>query len=198
MIISVTSKIDDVLKGLSELEKDAVPNAAQQALNRAGRTVQSRTVKELATEMALRKQSDIRALITITKAAKGSLSVKVTVMDKALGVEASKKLLVKQNFKGKGSSKRRVFKVNYKGEVIDQAFRVQNLGGMSGKGIFTPLPDQPRYKTGNRQISRVFSFTTVQELIHAKLDEMQEKIGTERFEVEFDTALANALRRLRL
>ena len=192
-MISVKAHIEGVTSALSALEKEVVPRAAQQALNRAGDTVRSRTVKELATEMALRRQSDLKGIITVKKAARGNLSVSVTVTSKSLGIEASKKTLVRQTRK-KG---RKVFKITYKGEAIDQAFRPDNLGQLSGKGVFTPIVGQ-RYATGNRAMSRKFSFTTVQEMAHAKIDEIQEKVGVDRFAVEFDRSLANEIRKIGL
>jgi hypothetical protein len=198
MNVSVKAKLDDVLNGLSDLQKDAVPQAAQQALNRSGQTVLSRTVKEVAADMGLRKQSDLRPLVTITKAAKGNLKVQVTINDKTLGLEYSKQAIVRQTTRGKGKSRRKAFSVTYKGGSIPNAFRVQNYGKLSNVGIFVPDPKGEKTKLGHRAIKRVFLFSTVQEAVHAKVDEIQEAVGSERFEVEFDRALANALSKLRL
>lgn len=47
-------------------------------------------------------------------------------------------------------------------------------------------------------MSHVLTFTTVQEMAHRKIDEIQEKVGLDRFQIELDRALSEALRRLRL
>lgn len=198
MKITATANVKDVIAGLKELRESAVPGVLTQALNRTGATVRTVTVRALQDEMQLRSQKELRALITVTKASKGNLRVTVSVRSKALGIELSTRTIVKQTRRGKGSSKRKVWSITYKGEQVEQGFGPSNLPQFGGKGIFVPVAGGGRNSRGNRKMSHALTFTTVLEMVHAKIDETQEKIGLERFAIELDRALSNALRRLRL
>jgi len=190
-MISVTAHIESVTSALSELQRDVVPRATQQALNRAADTVRSRTTKEIARVMALRRQGLLKGIIVLHKASKNSLSATVTTSDKNLGLEDTKNTVVRVYRKGK----RRISKVVFKGQTLDGAFRIEQIGNLS-RGIFKA--GEGKYGSGNRKVKRLFAYPVLQELIHGQIDKIQEQVGTERFEVEFDRALANELRRLRL
>lgn len=196
MRISVKAHIADVIKGLNELERECVPRATQQALNRVAPTVKTRTVRELQSELKLRNQGGLRASIKVTKASKGNLSAEVSTADRSIKMDETRNAVVKVTRKrvagGKGSRKHS--KVIFKGQLLDGAIQV----------TLSPLrsirkKEGGRYSSGKKsqRIAPVYAYTQVQELIKAKIDELQEKVGVERFGIEFDRALTEGLRRLR-
>ncbi len=195
MRISVQAHIKDVVKGLSELEREVVPRVTQQALNRVAPTVRTMTVRAMQAELRLRNQAGLRAIIKVTKAQKGNLSAEVSTHDKSIKMDETRNAVVKVTRKrivgGKGTRKHT--KVVFKGHTLEGAIQVE----LSPRSI--RKKPGGRYSSGKRsqKIAPVFAYSALQELIHAKIDEQQEKLGVARFSVEFDRALSEGLRRLR-
>lgn len=185
--------VKEVIRGLNELEKKRVPTATVQALNRAGSTVKTRTIREMREELALKNQKKLRKAIRQEKASRVRMTTAVIVKSEWFGVEDTKHAKIRTSTR-KG---RRRFKVTFKGKTIPNAFKSTG-GGISTKPVFKPDPDLPRYRTGSRAIKRVFSYPTLQAYRYGKVDRDQEEEGAKRFRVEFDRALENQLRRLRM
>ncbi|QJE97998.1 phage tail protein [Luteolibacter luteus] len=193
VMISVKSYIADVTRGLTELQRTVIPRVTQQALNKTGEAVRSRTQSDLAEEMKLRAKSALKQIVVIHKAVRLSGQVEVTVSDrKGLGLEATENTTVQVFFRGKGKSKRQVSQVFFKGKQLDGTFRIKQIGSLK-KGIFKK--GEGRYPSGNQRVTRLFTYQATQEFFHAKIDRIQDRIAPRRFEKEFDAALANELRK---
>lgn len=192
-MISVRADIANVVQGLSELEREAVPRAAQQALNRVAPTIRTFTVRALQAELRLRNQGALRASIVVIKAQKGNLTAEVMTTDRAIRLDETKNTLVRVTRKripGKKGTRKHT-------EVLFKAKRIEGLIQIDlsvGKRVVSK--EERRYKSGkkNQRVALAFAWTQVQELFKAEIDKQQDEKGEERFRIEFDRALANALR----
>lgn len=198
-MISVRTKFEDALRGLSELDKKCVPVAAQQALNRVAPTVKTRTVREVQQRLALRRQGGIRALITVSKASKGDLTARVVTADSSIKMDETRNAVVKVtrkrvNVNGK-SRVQKVTTVLFKGKTLDGAIQIE-----LGAKRTIRKKEKGRYGTGQRsqRVAPVWAYSALQELIKGEIDKIQETLGIERFEIEFDRALANQIARNRM
>jgi hypothetical protein len=196
MRIDVKPFIKEVMKGLDELQREVVPRATQQALNRVAPTVKTRTVRALQAQLKLKNQAGLRATIRVVKAQKGNLRAEVGTADRSIKMDETRNAIVRVTRKRVGRTTRKVTTVLFKGQRLSENVIQVTLAPV--RSIRKKEPG--RYSSGKRsaKIAPVYAYTQVQELIAAKVDEMQEKLGAERFEIEFDRALAEGLRRLRL
>lgn len=196
MRVSVKGYISDVMKGLSELEREVVPRAAQQALNRVAPRVKTATVRSLQVQLKLRNQSGLRATIRVVKAQKGNLTAEVGTADRSIKMDETRNALVRVTRKRVGGRSQKVTTVLFKGKRLSEDVIQVTLAPLRS----IRKKEAGRYTTGkkSRKIAPVYAYTQVQELIKAEVDKMQEKLGVERFEIEFDRALKEGLRRLRL
>lgn len=200
MRIDVKPFIKEVMKGLDELQREVVPRAAQQALNRVAPTVKTATVRKLQAELRLKNQAGLRASIKIVKAQKGNLEAVVTTQDRSISIDETRNALVRVTRKritradGRRGGYRKVTTVLFKGAKLDGVIQVE----LSPRSI--RKKDGGRYTGGKRsqRVAPVFAYTVLQELIRAEIDKGQEMLGIERFDIEFNRALAEGLRRLRL
>lgn len=191
MRISVKAHIADVTKGLSELQKSVIPAAAQMALNRTAPTVRTHTVRALQATLKLRNQAGLRASIKVTKAQKQNLTAEVSTADRSIKMDETRNALVRVTRKRTGKGTRKQTTVIFKGQVMDGLIQI----------TLAPIrtirkKEGGRYSTGKRsqKVAPVYAYTQVQELISAEIDRQQEELGMKRFDVEFDRALAQALR----
>jgi hypothetical protein len=191
MKISVKAHIADVTKGLSELQKSVVPKAAQMALNRTAPAVKTFTVRALQSTLKLRNQAGLRASIKVSKASKGNLTAEVSTADRSIKMDETRNALVRVTRKRVGKGTRKQTKVIFKGKLLDGAIQIELAPIRSIR-----KKDGGRYGTGQRsqRVAPVYAYTQLQELIKAEIDKQQEAIGMQRFDKEFDTALAQALR----
>jgi hypothetical protein len=195
-MISVKAYVDEVVKGLSELEREAVPRAAQQALNRVAPTVRTHTVRSLQSELKLKNQAALRGAIVVVKAQKLNLTAEVKTTDRSIRLDESRNTLVRVTRKripGKKGTRKHT-------SVLFKAKRIEGLIQIDlavGRRIVSKEPG--RYKSGkkNQRVALAYAWTMVQELFKAEVDKQQEKVGVNRFEIEFDRSLENALRKLR-
>lgn len=199
-MISVRANIKDVIKGLSELEREVVPRAAQQALNKVAPTVRTHTVRALQTELKLKNQGSLRASIIVVKAQKGNLTAEVKTTDRSIRLDESRNTLVRitrKRITGPSGRARmqKVTTVLFKAKRIDGLIQIDLS---AGKRIVSK--EAGRYKSGkkNQRVALAYAWTMVQELFNSKIDEKQEELGEQRFRIEFDSALNEGLRRLRL
>lgn len=195
-MISVRADIKEVVRGLSDLEREVVPRAAQQALNRVAPTVKTATVRALQAQLKLRNQAGLRATIRVVKAQKGNLTAEVGTADRSIKMDETRNALVRVTRKRVGKTTRKVTTVLFKGKRLGEDVIQVTLAPV--RSIRKKEPG--RYATGKKsaKIAPVYAYTQLQELIAAKVDEMQDKLGEERFRIEFDRSLAEGLRRLRL
>lgn len=193
MKLDVRAHIPDVVKGLDDLGKNVVPRATQQALNRVAPTVRTHTVRALQAELRLKNQSGLRASIIVIKAQKGNLTAEVKTADRSIRLDESRNTLVRVTRKripGKRGTRKHT-------DVLFKAKRIDGLIQIDlsiGKRIVSK--EEGRYKSGkkNQRVALAYAWTQVQELFNAEIDKQQERLGIERFKIEFDRALAQALR----
>jgi Prophage minor tail protein Z (GPZ) len=196
MRIDVRSDIREVTRGLTDLQRTVIPKATQQALNRVAPTVKTATVRALQARLKLRNQAGLRASIRVVKAQQGNLTAEVGTADRSIKMDETRNALVRVTRKRTtGGGSRKVTTVLFKGVKLDGVIQV----------TLSPLrsirkKDGGRYSSGKRsqRIAPVYAYTQVQELIKAEIDREQERLGAQRFGIEFDRALAEGLRRLRL
>jgi hypothetical protein len=195
-MISVRAHIKEVTKGLSDLQREVVTRAAQQALNRVAPTVKTATVRALQAQLKLRNQAGLRATIRVVKAQKGNLTAEVGTADRSIKMDETRNALVRVTRKRVGKTTRKVTTVLFKGKRLNSDVIQVTLAPVRS----IRKKEAGRYSTGkrSRKIAPVYAYTQVQELIAAKVDELQEKLGVQRFEIEFDRSLAEGLRRLGL
>jgi hypothetical protein len=196
MRIDVRSDIREVTRGLTDLQRTVIPKATQQALNRVAPTVKTATVRALQARLKLRNQAGLRTSIRVVKAQQGNLTAEVGTADRSIKMDETRNALVRVTRKRTtGGGSRKVTTVLFKGVKLDGVIQV----------TLSPLrsirkKDGGRYSSGKRsqRIAPVYAYTQVQELIKAEIDREQERLGAQRFGIEFDRALAEGLRRLRL
>jgi Prophage minor tail protein Z (GPZ) len=196
MRIDVRADIRELTRGLTDLQRTVIPKATQQALNRVAPTVKTATVRALQARLKLRNQSGLRASIRVVKAQQGNLTAEVGTADRSIKMDETRNALVRVTRKRTiGGGSRKVTTVLFKGAKLDGVIQV----------TLSPLrsirkKEGGRYSTGKRsqKIAPVYAYTQVQELIKAEIDREQERLGAQRFGIEFDRALAEGLRRLRL
>lgn len=195
-MINVRADIKDVIRGLTDLEREVVPRAAQQALNRVAPTIRTHTVRALQTELKLKNQGALRASIVVVKAQKGNLTAEVKTTDRSIRLDESRNTLVRITRKRLPGRKKaqKVTTVLFKAKRIDGLIQIDLSGG---KRIVSK--EEGRYKSGkkNQRVALAYAWTIVQELFNAKIDDKQDEMGEERFRIEFDRALKEGLRRLR-
>lgn len=189
--LSVKANIASVTRGLSELQRSVVPRATQQALNRVAPTVKTHTVRALQKALRLRNQSGLRLSIKVVKASQGNLAAEVNTADRSIKMDETRNAVVKVTTKRIDGRRTRVTKVVFKGHTVDGLIQIKF------DARATIRKKEPgRYSSGKRsqRVAPVYSYTQVQELISAAIDKQQETLGSQRFSIEFDRALANALR----
>ena len=193
-MINVRADIKDVVKGLSELEREVVPRVTQIALNYAVPRVRKATIRELQKTLNLRNQKGLSASIKVFKASRNSLTAEVVTSDRSIKMDESKNAVVKVTRKGKG--KRRFTTVSFKGQTLDGAIQVKL--DVTGKGAIRKK-DGGRYAGGKRsqRIAPVYAYTQLQEFLKAEIDRQQEVQGIRDFGAEFDRALKVQLSKLR-
>lgn len=196
MRIDVRSDIRDLTRGLTELQRTVLPKVTQQALNRVAPTVKTATVRALQARLKLRNQAGLRASIRVVKAQMGNLTAEVGTADRSIKMDETRNALVRVTRKRTtGGGSRKVTTVLFKGVKLDGVIQVT----LSPLRSIRKKPGG-RYSSGKRsqKIAPVYAYTQVQELIKAEIDREQERLGAQRFGIEFDRALAEGLRRLRL
>lgn len=147
MRVSVKGYISRVIKGLSELEREVVPRAAQQALNRVTPTVRTHTVRALQGELRLKNQSALRGAIIVVKAQKGNLTAEVKTTDRSIRLDESRNTLVRVTRKRMPGRK----KAQKHTTVLFKAKRIDGLIQIDlavGKRIVSK--EEGRYKSGKK------------------------------------------------
>jgi hypothetical protein len=156
-------------------------------------TIRTFTVRALQAELRLKNQAGLRSSIIVIKAQKGNLTAEVKTTDRSISLDESRNTLVRVTRKripGKRGTRKHT-------DVLFKAKRIDGLIQIDlsiGKRIVSK--EEGRYKSGkkNQRVALAFAWTQVQELFKAEIDKQQDAKGEERFRIEFDRALANALR----
>lgn len=195
-MISVRADIKEVIRGLSELEREVVPRAAQQALNYVVPRVKTLTVRELQSALKLRNQKALRATIRVVKAQKGNLTAEVGTADRSIKMDETSNALVRVTRKRVGKTTRKVTTVLFKGQRLDGVIQIKL--DVTGKGTIRKK-DGGRYSGGKRsqRVAPVYAYTQLQELIRAEIDKHQEGQAMRDFAEEFNRVLGVQLTKLR-
>jgi len=135
--MSVKSNFKQLTKGLSRLERKAIPAAVNSALNKSGRKVQTIITRDLSKEMGL-KQKDIKNEIKVRKSNFRTLSVLITATGRRLNIIRYKAKQLKKALTAKPWGKARRWRTGFIGNKGRTAFlRLPNkkIKALSGPGI---------------------------------------------------------------
>jgi hypothetical protein len=199
-MISVKSDIQDVVSSLTAIERKKVPRSTRAALNRLGITIRKVHRANLVEEVNPRRKGDVSKAVTLEKATaanrkrgtRGRDFIEIITNEDYLHLGQVRDTKVSSFRKGK----RRAQRVRFRGRVVRGAFRPTNLRnqeGRQGRSIFKQAPG--KYRTGSRKIRKLYAFSILQELVKKRLHKKLNKISASRFEIEFQRALANELRK---
>lgn len=171
--VSIKADIKDVTRGLNRAQRQAIPTAAQQALNRTVRTVRTKATREISKDTSI-KQKEVRGRLRIRNASKGRLKASLTAdrYTPNLGEFAARQ--GRHGVIAKAWGQRRA----YRGTFLTPRHKaVKRLGRAR-------FPLEP-----------VFGPNLRGAFLEKRIVRLMRKTASERFRIEFERSLKNQLRR---
>ena len=162
-------------KMLSDARRQALPKAAQAALNRAAGSAYSASVKAMARETGM-KQKDIRAGVKLRKARMGNLTAAIEGRGRPLNLIRFAAKQLKKSVKAKPWGKTRTYR---------QRVFIAN----QGRTVF--IRDK---ETG--KIRGMYGASIARELVRETVSDWVDERFHERWPIEIERALNNEMRKL--
>jgi len=197
-MINVKFKIDEVLKGLSKIEREAVPRAARAAIGKAATAVRKETEQRLIGEMGLAKKKEVKGLIKVVKRPSAkSLTAIVSTTNARKGIGLEHTGLVNRTF-GYWGTRRITTSVSYKGKKLRGAFGIPH--GLRNGGLKNAVFRRTggKFKNGRPEVQRLLAYPVVQELFHSKLDKRQSEIAAKEFDELWRSELQKELKKIKM
>lgn len=189
--MTLTIRIDDDLaalrRDLTRAARKAMPTATSQALNRTGASMRKVAVKAMSKHTGI-PQKDIRSRITLHKATRASLTVRIEATGRPLNVIRFMDRRTVSSWLSRAPSKRRV--ITAKPWGIKRTYSRRVFIGNQGRTLFIR-------EGGTRMTVRGLAGPSIgRELVR---DEVRDQVMAQfrlRWPRDFEAAMNNQLRRL--